>query len=519
MKRLILQILILLCFGTLEAQNQFHVFPKSGQNPGTAEGNGSLDRPWDLQSALTQSPDIVRPGDTIWIHSGTYNGRYISTLSSNDIRRKIVVAPFKNDKVILNGNIKSNKKSVLQVKGNNVVYKNFEVTFIGTFSRDETDKAFMKVDGISHVSGVNCVFINLKIHNNPGIGFGSWKRAGGSIIAHCQIFHNGFMGTKRGRGPGMYVQNESEQIRVIKNNIIFNNYYKGIEVWSAAKRANNSYVKNVTLNDNIIFNNGLPSGKFTNNILVATDDRNGINIAKNIDIRRNVLYHNTNYENNQVGGHGPTLSLGNSSKVILKDIRVEDNYILGRNNALRINDIQGFTFKGNTVYAGYVHFYNSAENNMDTWITGKNKYFTKNSRPFRFISKKDLTMKQWQQEKSPDLNSSWQLIKSFDMPSVLHFSKIPSQSDEYQIALFNKQSDSVSVDLKKYEIAGMKYQLLNIATDEVVQEGSIGSNGRIAVSLGTQNKTIDNFAVFKLKVYKGEKKRRSFLNRVFGWLF
>ena len=128
-------------------------------------------------------------------------------------------------------------------------------------------------------------------------------------------------------------------------------------------------------------------------------------------------------------------------------------------------------------------------------------------------------MKQWQKEKSADLNSSWQLIKSFDIPSVLHFSKIPSQSDEYQLALFNKQGDSVSVDLKKYEMAGMKYQLLNIATDDVVQEGSIESDGRIAVSLGTHNETIDNFAVFKLKVYKGDKKRRSFLNRVFGWLF
>lgn len=519
MKQLILQMLILFCLGFLEAQNQFHVFPKSSENAGKANGNGSLDRPWDLQSALTQSPDIVGPGDTIWIHSGTYNGRYVSTLSSNDIRRKIVVAPFKNDKVILNGNIESGRNSVLQVKGKNVVYKNFEVTFIGTFSRNESDKEFKKVDGIDHVSGVNCVFINLKIHNNPGVGFGSWKRTGGSIISHCKIFNNGFMGLKRGRGPGMYVQNQSDQERVIENNIIFNNYYKGIEVWSAAKKANSAYVKNVTLHDNIIFNNGLPSGKYTNNILVATDDRNGINVAKNIDIRRNVLYHNTNYKNNQVGGHGPTLSLGNSSKVTMKDIRVEDNYILGRNNALRINDIQDFIFNGNTIYAGYVHFYKAAENNMETWVIGKNKYFTKNSRPFRFISKRDLTMKQWQEEKRIDVNSSWKSIKAFDLPSLLHFSKSPAKADTYQLAVFNKNGNNIKVDLAKNQMEGWAYQLMNVATNDVVQEGRIAENGELELVLGTVNQTADNFAVYELKVTKPKKKRSPFFKRIFGWLF
>src|SRR5580704_17034433 len=38
---------------------------------GTSQGTGSLDRPWDLQTALSQ-PASVQPGDTIWVRGGTY---------------------------------------------------------------------------------------------------------------------------------------------------------------------------------------------------------------------------------------------------------------------------------------------------------------------------------------------------------------------------------------------------------------------------------------------------------------
>ena len=45
-------------------------------------------------------------------------------------------------------NITSNNKFVLEVKGNNVIYKNFEVTWKGDFSRNQKDANFELVGGL-----------------------------------------------------------------------------------------------------------------------------------------------------------------------------------------------------------------------------------------------------------------------------------------------------------------------------------------------------------------------------------
>src|ERR1700736_1218232 len=38
---------------------------------GTPGGDGTISRPWDLQTALNH-PAAVQPGDTIWVRGGTY---------------------------------------------------------------------------------------------------------------------------------------------------------------------------------------------------------------------------------------------------------------------------------------------------------------------------------------------------------------------------------------------------------------------------------------------------------------
>ena len=213
--KIISTILFIFLSFALVAQNEFHVFPENDKkSPGTSLGNGSLQKPWDLQTALNQDAKTVNGGDIIWLHEGVYNGRFISNLSSTINGKFITVASFPNEWAILNGNLISNRTSVLNVKGSNVIYKDFEVTWLGDFSRKQGEPGFQKSDGISHDSGVNCKFINLIIHNNPGSGFGSWKRTGNTEINSCIIFNNGYFSAKRGSGVGMYVQNSSEQNRV-----------------------------------------------------------------------------------------------------------------------------------------------------------------------------------------------------------------------------------------------------------------------------------------------------------------
>jgi hypothetical protein len=67
--------MLVLCVGlTFRATGgQFFVTPQ-----GTAQGNGTSFRPWDLATALADNTktqnvnNVVKPGDTVWLRSGTY---------------------------------------------------------------------------------------------------------------------------------------------------------------------------------------------------------------------------------------------------------------------------------------------------------------------------------------------------------------------------------------------------------------------------------------------------------------
>ena len=48
------------------SQQEFHVTTN-----GNSSGNGSLEKPWDLQTALNH-PQSVKDGDIIWLHGGIY---------------------------------------------------------------------------------------------------------------------------------------------------------------------------------------------------------------------------------------------------------------------------------------------------------------------------------------------------------------------------------------------------------------------------------------------------------------
>jgi hypothetical protein len=57
----------------------FYVAPE-----GSPTGDGTIDRPWDLQTALNQ-PSPVRPGSTIYLRGGTYVGKFVSDLTGSAV--------------------------------------------------------------------------------------------------------------------------------------------------------------------------------------------------------------------------------------------------------------------------------------------------------------------------------------------------------------------------------------------------------------------------------------------------
>lgn len=527
MKSILIVISLLFSTVTVSGQQVFHVFPENHRkNPGKASGNGSIVNPWDLQTALSQTTNAVNDNDVIYLHEGTYNGRFISTITTLDKNTFITVKPFKRDKVVLNGNIDSRLGSVLEVKGGNVIFQDFEITFLGDFSRSMKDRNFQVVNGISHVDGEDCKFINLKIHNNPGSGIGSWKRTGGSSIDGCLIYNNGYMSKVRGSGVGIYVQNQSDKIRYIANNTIFNNYYKGIEVWSASSGTKQEFIKNITLQKNIIFNNGNPGGHFVDNVIIASNDKNGINVAKNIIFDSNILYHNSDFASSTNSGDGASLTLGYSANAPVEEITVTNNIIVGKNNALRLLHVKSLIFKNNITYCGYVHYNSSVLAHLKTgWKFDNNEYFTKKSNSQRISKHKDFTLKQWQTNFGLDQNSIWKQVKDFDMKSVLDVTKIRETEYGYRVTLFSKEGKNVTVDFSNLDLKNASnYKIYDIENPEkIIKSGKISTDSKLEFPMNTKvieqplhnqiaKKTPNNFGVYIVKF----EKKLSFFERLFG---
>ena len=521
---------------TIHAQNEFHVFSVNHSiSPGSVSGDGSLKRPWDLQTALNQKPKVINGGDIIWLHEGVYKGHFVSNIKSTLKDKYITVASFPNEWAILNGNVQSELNPVLTVKGSNVIYKDFEVTWLGEFSRNENDNNFIKGTGIAHLYGKNCKFINLIIHDNPGLGFGSWNKTAGTLVEYCMVYNNGYISKGgKGIGEGMYVQNSSDtDIRQIKNNIIFNNYYKGIEVWSANKRAKDEYVKNITLENNVIFNSGLPSNYRTvDNIIVASNDRNGINIAKNIIVKNNILYHNTDFIKNEVKGDAASLTIGFNKNAPVENVVVDQNIIIGGNNALRILYAKSLSFTNNILYSGYVQVNESGLKHLDAsrWDFKNNVYFTKSKKPFRFSKTINYSFKNWASTFNVDANSNWNYTKAFTLENVLNISKNEYKINEFRIVLFDKEGNDVYVNFSNHNLKkGMSYTIRDVEDyKKILVSGILNDTFQVNFPMSVSNqdpyKTLNNFGVYIIKfenaiITETEEEKTNFITRFFKWLF
>lgn len=505
MKQHILNSIIGLMSLVALAQQEFHVMPN-----GKPTGNGTLQHPWDLQTALSQKPEAINGDDTIWLHGGTYTGRFLSSIKSTKADSYITVAPYRGQKVILNGNVDSELNGVLNVTGGRVIFRDFEITWLGDFSRNESDKNFKVSSGISHTAGGDCRFYNLTIHNNPGLGIGSWKATGGTIIENCLIYHNGFVAKNGdGRGEGIYVQNLSDKTRLIKNNIIFGNYYKAVEIWSAGKDAKQKFVKNIRLEGNIIFNSGLPSRRTVDNVIIASHDRNGLNIAHNIQVLDNVLYHNTDYLNNELNGDAPSLTLGFIPKAPVEDILVKNNIILGRTFPVRFLHVKSMTFTDNIVYGSIVFFNQSEMQYAKHWVMDNNHYYTRNDKAIRVQKGSYYNLKDWRASFGLDANSRWSSSSEFDLNGVLGLYERMQEPNTFNLALFDKQGGEVVVDFSGYAVSkGSAYKIYDVENRTVVvRSGVLGDDKKVTVPMSAiaferplynqkTRKTPSNFGAF-----------------------
>lgn len=273
---------------------QFYVSPS-----GSATGNGSWNRPWDLQTALNQ-PAPIQPGDTLWLMGGVYRNanrptKFVSQLSGAS-GRPITVRQYPGQRATVDGNI-------AQYSGGWANYWGFEIMDSQQFGPGITPTRvspqsgpfpttwYENYNGQTNdftVSGFdlqapNCKLINLVIHDNIGGGIGVNIAAGDSEIYGCLSYYNGWQGTDRGHGHGLYGQNASPNVKHVENCIFFDNFALGMQDTGTGPQP---VADGFDVEGNVYFLNGALATSHQGNLLLGPNLGN----AQNIIVISNYIY-------------------------------------------------------------------------------------------------------------------------------------------------------------------------------------------------------------------------------------
>lgn len=301
---------------------EFHVAPQ-----GSAKGDGSQTQPWDLATALAAT-DTVAPGDTVWLHAGTYQGGFISQLRGVP-DRPIVVRGAPGKRVTIDTRPRDERDNgLLVLKGADVIYQDFEVTCSHP-QRTTNIAGSWPADirrGSVDIRGDRNSAVNLIVHDCAS-GFGFWSEGEGGEISGCVIYNNGWRGPDRGHGHAIYAQNDQGTKRIV-DNILFHQFAYGIHVYGSEKAS----LKGFEIDGNIAFENGCLSriGDNAPGIMVG-----GGSPAERIAVRDNVV----------VGGG---IRLGYPWGTTNKDVVCTGNY---SDQGLVIRDFRHALVSGNTFVA------------------------------------------------------------------------------------------------------------------------------------------------------------------------
>jgi len=414
---------------------------------GSSSGNGTIGRPWDLQTALN-APSTVRPGDTIWVRGGTYVGAFNSYLNGT-ASTPIIVRQYPGERAVIDrAGYHCNNPSPLYINGGSYTWFWGLEVMNSDPNRIDTSGGCRGV-GVT-VSGPGSKFINMIVHDNDQ-GFGFWTEAPDSEIYGTLVYNNGIVdpNERGGRGHGIYVQNDTGT-KVIKDNIVFNQFDYGIHAY-----AQNGQLHNIDIEGNTTFNNGLPdntdSGHGSPGLLVGgtTYPATGITVANNY------FY--------MVPSMGSTnLQIGYSSSVVDGDIALRNNVVAG-GYPDRILGYQSMTVSGNLFYAltGPVQNFDNRGVSTSGYQWSNNSYYGgSGSSPFVYNGS-NLSYSSWRTSSGFDGSGS---TYSSGRPGGVSVYVRPNQYEagRANVTIYNwALQSSVNVDLSGVLSPGDTYEVRN----------------------------------------------------------
>jgi hypothetical protein len=402
---------------------------------GNPANDGSSRHPLDLATALSQSSP-ARPGDTIWVHGGTYYGSFDSALRG-DPSAPIVVRNQPGERAILDSSSATNRDSqALRVSGSYTWFWGLEFT----------DSSPRVPDGLrphgAYLPGTNNKLINCVAHD-AGIGFGNyWDGVGNEIYGSISYFNG-----DRLRHHGAYLSNlTSSPIKYFRDNILFGNYGFGIQVYAESE----GKLGGLRLEGNVSFNTGA---------IAKVPARSDILVGGNrITAERIAVVDNFTYQTTTAY---PGVQLGYDRRVTDADLTATGNYIAGGNPALLVQAWQSATITGNTVYGEdlLASLFPAGPNAAKhAW---NNSYVRGGTRPFRFDVLTALTFAEWKRATGYDgrgaLDPSSAGVKVFVRPNAY-------ERGRAHVVVYNwSRQPQVEVDLAAAGLApGGRYEVRDV---------------------------------------------------------
>jgi hypothetical protein len=292
---------------------------------GAPAGDGSIQNPWDLRTALRQ-PASLHPGDTVWVRGGTYSGQFDAKLKGT-ADKPIVIRNYNGEHVTLEG--QEHNEFVLYVVGSYTWFWGMEVTTSCTVRVIATPVCPFGVG----VYGPGNKFINLVVHDTLQ-GFSGYNAAPDTEFYGNLSYYNGIVSPDRNHGHGMYFQNSTGS-KIVSDNIVGDNADEGIQIYGSGSAA----LVNFSIVGNIIFNSSSwPTPHYQYNLIIA-----GGQTRKNITVQNNYSYYSA-------GAGGYAGQFGQYTKG--EDMSITNNvFVNGYMPVAFFNQSGPITFDQNTIVA------------------------------------------------------------------------------------------------------------------------------------------------------------------------
>jgi len=230
---------------------------------GTPGGDGSLDSPWDLATAVQEKSAVVQPDDTIYLRGGRYQTLGLQNTLTGEAGHPIIVRPYPGEPVIIDGNRMGQAvHNVTVLDFNGGAY----VRWMGTrITNSGTDDRILATDDSNpperRGTGINVVVPGIELINNVidncGQGISPYSQALAFIAYGNIVFDNGWEAPLRGHGHGIYSQSSDE--KWLKRNVVGMQFGNVLHIYGSADANLDHY----RIHENVFLGNAADIGLST----------------------------------------------------------------------------------------------------------------------------------------------------------------------------------------------------------------------------------------------------------------